>query len=150
MKDTGAKLTLILAFCAAALLLVATCYAQLEASTASRESTDPPSVQQELARMTKDLELGEAQSAAILPILEDRHLELDTLRTNGAGPEANRARAHAIFESTNREIKAMLAEAQQVAFDALRPHEPDGGTRPDRLGVDEASAPLRMEMRPAQ
>ncbi|ADW70599.1 hypothetical protein [Granulicella tundricola] len=134
MKDFGAKLTLILTFFAAALLLMAACYAQ-PGPLPDGPGGGPPTVEQELARMTWALALSEAQGRAILPILEDRHYEVGALMRNGAGREANEAQVHAIFEETDGEIKVLLAEEQQAIFDAMRPpRPPDGATaRVDRI-----------------
>jgi hypothetical protein len=123
MHDSKEKLMLVLTFCAAALLLMATCYAQ---------QRQPPTPVQELEHLTHDLSLGEAQGAAILPILESRHEHIEALRKSG-DPDVSREQIHALFHETDCEIRATLSEQQQALFDALHPPKPparfnfDGG-----------------------
>ena len=90
----------------------------------------PPTPARELARLTKTLTLTEAQQAAILPILEKRHTEMEALRSSGAESSASREQMHAIMDSTNTAIKAQLTEAQVKSYDAMRPPRPpsQGGT----------------------
>ena len=73
------------------------------------------SVDDELARLTKDLDLTPTQRHQILPILQQHHDKIQALF--GQNPdlprEALAPRIHAISDETHREIGALLTERQK-------------------------------------
>jgi hypothetical protein len=69
----------------------------------------PQSIDQELARLTKDLELTPEQKQQVRPLLEEHHDRIQTLLDKN--PEASRQelapQIHAISDETHRKIHAL-------------------------------------------
>src|ERR1700758_694681 len=113
---------------AAMLVFGTTCIA-----TAQENATNPPSAQQqlqaipdprsmgprsideELAHLTKDLELTPEQQKQVRPLLQEHHDKIQALLDKN--PSATRQQLapqiHAISDETHREIHALLSEHQQ-------------------------------------
>jgi Spy/CpxP family protein refolding chaperone len=72
----------------------------------------PPSTEEILQRMTRDLELTDAQANAIGAVLDTRRRELSTLFAR-VDPEAE-----AIRHEAHGKIRALLEPAQRARFDA--------------------------------
>src|SRR5258708_563340 len=70
----------------------------------------PQSIDQELARLTKDLELTPEQQRQVRPLLEEHHDRIQALLDKN--PKASRKelgpRIHAISDDTHRKIHALL------------------------------------------
>ena len=85
----------------------------------------PPSPAMELSRLDKALTLTEAQKTSILAILTKQHSEMEALRgSGGAESTATHEQIHGLMETTHKEVRAQLTEAQQVKYDAMRPPRP--------------------------
>jgi hypothetical protein len=88
----------------------------------------PQSIDQELAHLTKDLELTPEQQQRVRPLLEEHHNKIHDLLDKH--PNATRQeldpQIHAISDGTHREIHALLNEHQQELEKAMRQREHNG------------------------
>ena len=88
----------------------------------------PQSIDQELARLTKDLELTPEQQQRVRPLLEEHHNKIQALLDEH--PKASRQelapQIHAISDVTHREIHALLTDHQQELEKAMRQREHSG------------------------
>jgi protein CpxP len=82
----------------------------------------PQSIDQELARLTKDLELTPQQQQHILPLLDEHHDRIQALLDKN--PTASRQelapQIHAISDDTHREIHALLTDRQKELERAMK------------------------------
>jgi hypothetical protein len=89
----------------------------------------PQSIGQELARLTKDLELTPQQQRQILSLLNEHHDRIQALLDKN--PTASRqqlaTQIHAISDETHREIHALLTDRQKELETAMKQRERDGG-----------------------
>lgn len=92
----------------------------------ARPPGSPPTAAQELQRITKELSLSEEQQTEVLPILTKRHTEIDALMQSNTDRAAMGPQMRAIMDATNKQIRALLTEAQQKLFDNMRPPRPPG------------------------
>ena len=86
------------------------------------------SIDQELAHLTKDLELTSEQQQQVRPLLEEHHDKIQALldknpnaSRQGLGPQI-----HAISEETHREIHALLTDHQRELEKAMQQREHNG------------------------
>ena len=88
----------------------------------------PQSIDQELARLTKDLELTPEQQHQVRPLLEEHHDRIQSLLDNN--PKASRQelapQIHAISEDTHRAIHAILSDYQKELEKAMQQREHNG------------------------
>jgi ribosome recycling factor len=88
----------------------------------------PQSIDQELARLTKDLELTPKQQEQVRPLLQDHHNKIQAL--HGKNPEASRQalgpKIHAISDETHRQIHALLTDHQKELEKAMQQCEHNG------------------------
>src|SRR5207245_2686633 len=88
----------------------------------------PQSFEQELARLTKDLELTPEQQHQVRPLLEEHHDRIQSLLDNN--PKASRQelapQIHAISEDTHRAIHAILSDYQKELEKAMQQREHSG------------------------
>jgi Spy/CpxP family protein refolding chaperone len=75
----------------------------------------PQSIDQELAHLTKDLELTAEQQQQVRPLLEQHHDRIQTLldKNPAASREELGPQIHAISDETHREIHALLTDHQK-------------------------------------
>ena len=89
----------------------------------------PQSIDQELTRLTKDLELTPEQQQQVRPLLDKHHDRIQALLDKN--PTASRQKVgpqiHAISDETHREIHALLTDHQKELERAIEQHEHDGG-----------------------
>jgi protein CpxP len=89
----------------------------------------PQSIDQELARLTKDLELTPEQQKQVRPLLEEHHDKIQALLDKN--PTASRQelgpQIHAISDETHHEIHALLNDHQKQLEKAMKQREHDGG-----------------------
>jgi periplasmic protein CpxP/Spy len=89
----------------------------------------PQSIDQELARLTKDLELTPEQQREVRPLLQEHHDKIQTLLDKN--PTASRQelgpQIHAISDETHREIHALLTDHQKALEKAMQQREHNGG-----------------------
>jgi ribosome recycling factor len=88
----------------------------------------PQSLDQELARLTKDLELTPEQQHQVRPLLEDHHDRIQSLldKNSKASRQELAPRIHAISEDTHRAIHAILSDHQKELEKAMQQREHSG------------------------
>ena len=88
----------------------------------------PQSIDQELARLMKDLELTRKQQQQVRPLLEEHHDRIQMLLDKN--PTASRQelapQIHAISDETHRKIHALLTDHQKELEKAMQQHEHNG------------------------
>jgi Spy/CpxP family protein refolding chaperone len=88
----------------------------------------PQSIDQELARLTKDLELTREQRQQVRPLLEEHHDKIQALLDKN--PTASRqelgAQIHAISDESHRKIHALLTDHQKELEKAMQQREHSG------------------------
>ena len=86
------------------------------------------SIGQELARLTKDLELTAKQQQQVRPLLDEHHDKIQALLDKN--PNASRQdlgpQIHAISDETHREIHALLTDQQKALEKAMQEREHNG------------------------
>ena len=89
----------------------------------------PQSIDQELARLTKDLELTPEQQKQVRPLLQEHHDKIQALLDKN--PTASRQdlgpQIHAISDETHRKIHALLTGHQKELEKAMQQREHNGG-----------------------
>jgi predicted HTH transcriptional regulator len=89
----------------------------------------PQSIDQELARLTKDLELTPEQQQQVRPLLQEHHDKIQALLDKN--PDASRQQLgpqiHAISAQTHSEIHALLTDHQQELEKAMQQRQHNGG-----------------------
>ncbi len=94
----------------------------------------PQSIDEELARLTKDLELTPQQQQQVRPLLQEHHDRIQALLDKH--PNASRQelgpQIHAISDETHREIHALLTDHQKELEKAMvqREHKGEENRRP--------------------
>jgi periplasmic protein CpxP/Spy len=94
----------------------------------------PQSIDQELVRLTKDLELTAEQQLQVRPLLEEHHDKIQAVLDKN--PNASRRelgpQIHAVSDETHREIHALLSDHQKQLEKAMqqREHEGEENRRP--------------------
>jgi protein CpxP len=77
--------------------------------------------QQQLDRLTKQLQLTSDQQAKILPLLQQRDQQLQSLRDDSSlKPADRRTKAMSIMQDTNQQVDAVLTEPQRAKAKAMR------------------------------
>ena len=88
----------------------------------------PESFEQELAHLTKDLELTPAQQQQVWPLLQEHHNKIDALLNKN--PNASRQelgpQIHAISDETHRQIHALLTDHQKDLEKTMQQREHNG------------------------
>jgi Spy/CpxP family protein refolding chaperone len=88
----------------------------------------PQSIDQELARLTKDLELTPEQQQQIKTLLEEHHDKIQALLDKN--PSSSRQelgpQIHAISDETHREIHTLLSDHQKQLEKAMQQREHKG------------------------
>jgi periplasmic protein CpxP/Spy len=88
----------------------------------------PQSIDQELARLTKDLELTPKQQQQVRPLLDEHHDKIQALLDKN--PNASRqelgSQIHAISDDTHREVHALLTDHQRELEKAMQQREHNG------------------------
>ena len=88
----------------------------------------PQSIDQELVRLTKDLELTPEQQQQVRPLLEEHHDKIQALLDKN--PNASRRelgpQIHAISDETHREIHGLLSDHQKQLEKAMQQREHKG------------------------
>ena len=88
----------------------------------------PQSIDQELVRLTKDLELTPEQQQQVRPLLEEHHNRIQALvdKNQSASRQELGPQIHAISEETHREIHALLSDQQKQLEKAMQQREQNG------------------------
>jgi len=87
------------------------------------ETPRGPSVERELARLTKVLTLTDTQQTEVKAILTDQKQQMDAVRKasqseDSQDPSTGRAKADAIREASNAKIAGLLTDDQKTKFAA--------------------------------
>jgi periplasmic protein CpxP/Spy len=102
----------------------------------------PQSIDQELARLTKDLELTTEQQQRVQPLLEEHHDRIQALLDKN--PNASRQelgpQIHAISKETHSAIHALLTDRQKESEKAMQQRE-NNGEENRRSGPSAAASP---------
>jgi DNA anti-recombination protein RmuC len=89
----------------------------------------PQSIDQQLVRLTKDLELTQEQQRQVRPLLEEHHDRIQVLLDKS--PTASRQQLgpqiHAISDDTHHKIHALLTDHQKELEKAMQQREHHGG-----------------------
>ena len=109
----------------------------------------PQSIGEELARLTKDLELTPKQQQQVLPLLNEHHDRIQALLDKN--PTASRQdlapQIHAISDETHRQIHALLTDQQKELEKALVQRRHSGGEH--LLTAPPAAAPPKPSSPPS-
>jgi periplasmic protein CpxP/Spy len=101
----------------------------------------PQSIDEELARLTKDLELTSEQQRQVKPLLQQHHDKIQALLDKN--PNASRQelgpQIHAISDETHRRIHALLTDHQKDLEKAMQQREHNG--KENRHPAPPAAAP---------
>ena len=101
----------------------------------------PQSIDQTLARLTKDLELTPAQQRQVRPLLQEHHDKIQALLDKN--PSASRKelgpQIHAISDETHHQIHALLTDHQKELEKAMQKREHNG--EENRRSAPPASTP---------
>ncbi|WP_266180100.1 hypothetical protein [Dyella humicola] len=96
-------------------------------STAPAHATQPdqgrrvPDPQQQLQRLTKQLQLSADQQAKIGPILQQRDKQMQALRADTSLSQADRrAKLMSLAQDSSKQIDAVLTNAQRDQMKAMR------------------------------
>ena len=88
----------------------------------------PQSIDQEFARLTKDLELTPEQQQQVRPLLEEHHDRIQALLDKN--PTVSRQRLapqiHAISDETHHKVHALLTDHQKELEKAMQQREHNG------------------------
>ncbi|MGD0646685.1 MAG: hypothetical protein ABR971_01745 [Acidobacteriaceae bacterium] len=88
----------------------------------------PQSIDQELAHLTKDLELTPEQQQQVRPLLQEHHDKIQALLDKN--PNASRQdlgpQIHAISDETHHEIHGLLTDRQKELEKAMQQRENNG------------------------
>jgi periplasmic protein CpxP/Spy len=88
----------------------------------------PQSIDQELARLTKDLELSREQQQQIRPLLVEHHDRIQALldKNSTASRQELGPQIHAISDETHHKIHALLTDHQKELEKAMQQREHGG------------------------
>jgi periplasmic protein CpxP/Spy len=104
------------------------------------------SMDQELARLTKDLELTPEQQQHVRPLLQEHHDRIQALLDKN--PTASQRdlgpQIHAISDATHREIHALLSDHQRELEKAMQQREHNGAEN-RRFAPPAAASPERSQ-----
>jgi len=80
-----------------------------------------PDPQQQLDRLTKQLQLTPDQQGKILPILQQRDQQLDALRNDSSlKPADRRAKVVSIMQDSSQQMDTVLTDPQRAKVKAMR------------------------------
>ncbi len=88
----------------------------------------PRSIDQELAHLSKDLELTPKQQQIVRPLLQEHHDKIQALldKNSNASRRELAPQIHAISDETHRQIHALLTDHQKELEKAMVEHEHHG------------------------
>src|ERR1035438_8388126 len=85
----------------------------------------PPTPEQRLQHMTRDLNLTEAQQQQIKPLLESESDQMRTLQQDSSlAPPDRNTKMRQLRQGTNDQIRPILTAEQQKKFDEMQSHHP--------------------------
>src|SRR5215471_4949088 len=78
-----------------------------------------PSVDDQVAAMTDELNLTADQQAKIKPVLQDQHDQMQSLmKDTSLSPDDRRAKARSVHQSTVTKVREVLNDDQKKKYDA--------------------------------
>jgi len=105
-------------------------YAQMDQSGSGqygRGQGQPMTADQRLQRMTKQLDLSDAQQQQIKPILENETQQMQSLREDSSLSQQDRwSKMQQIRQSTSEKIKPILNADQQQKYEQMMSHQGHG------------------------
>ncbi len=95
----------------------------------------PPSPERQLRHLTKMLNLTSDQQQQMLPIMQDQHKQMDTIRNNTAlSPQQRRQQMRTAMMDTHQKLEALMTDTQKQQFEQAmqqrRDHMRNGGMGP--------------------
>ena len=122
------KLAVHLALLAFALGVAGTAVAQSSqdptAPTGSMATTpahQPPDPQQQVARLSRKLQLTPAQAAKIEPMLQSRQQQMQQLRADTSmTPNDRRAKMRSIMQDSNTQLQSILTDSQKQQYQQMQ------------------------------
>ena len=89
------------------------------AQSSQRAGRAMPSVDDQVAAMTDQLNLTADQQAKIKPLLQDQHDQMQTLmKDTSLSPDDRRAKARSVHQSTVAKVREILNDDQKKKYDA--------------------------------
>ena len=84
-----------------------------------RAGRSMPSVDDQVAAMTDELNLTADQQAKIKPVLQDQHDQMQSLmKDTSLSPDDRRAKARSVHQSTVAKVRDVLNDDQKKKYDA--------------------------------
>ena len=95
----------------------------------------PPTPEHQLRHLTKMLNLTSDQQQQMLPIMQDQHKRMDTIRNNTAlSPQQRRQQMRTAMMETHQKLEALMTDTQKQQFEQAmqqrRDHMRNGGMGP--------------------
>ena len=88
---------------------------------AQRGNRQPPSIDEQVKRLTDRLSLSSDQQSKIKPILEDQRQQMESVRNDSSLSREDRmAKMRSIRESTTSKIKDNLNDDQKKQYEAMQ------------------------------
>jgi periplasmic protein CpxP/Spy len=106
----------------------------------------PPSAEEQTARLTKALTLTEEQQGKVKGILEEQHQQMGKLREDtSVAPEDRFGKMRELREKAHSQIKAVLTDEQKKKFEEMEQHRGDrmrhGAPPPDDKNKSKDQSP---------
>jgi hypothetical protein len=90
------------------------------ASTGTMPAHQPPDPQQQVARLSRKLQLTPAQAAKIEPILQSRQQQMQQLRADaGMSPNDRHAKMRSIIEDSNTQLQSVLTDSRKQQYQQM-------------------------------
>lgn len=90
------------------------------ASTTAMPAHQPPDPQQQVARLSRKLQLTPAQAAKIEPILQSRQQQMQQLRANTSmTPNDRHAKMRSIMQDSNTQLQSVLTDSQKQQYQQM-------------------------------
>jgi ribosome recycling factor len=105
----------------------------------------PQSIDQELAHLTKDLELTPEQQKQVRPLLDEHHDRIQKLldKNPAASRQELAPQIHAISDDTHHKIHALLTDHQKELEKAMQQHEHNRGENRRPAAASQEPSPSR-------
>jgi Spy/CpxP family protein refolding chaperone len=89
-------------------------------SAAPMSAHQPADPQQQLARLSRKLQLTPAQEAKIGPILQSRQQQMQQLRADAStAPSDRRTKMRAIMQDSNTQLQSVLTDSQKQQYQQM-------------------------------
>jgi len=89
-------------------------------SAAAMPGHQPPDPQQQMARLSRKLQLTPAQEAKIGPILQSRQQQMQQLRADTSmAPSDRRTKMREIMQDSNTQLQSVLTDSQKQQYQQM-------------------------------